>query len=425
MTDHRDALSRAQDRAASLLAELDEVRALHHRNRDALKDQHEASWRGLAEALVPALDARLDDAARALSLYDLELEVVEMRLKERRGELEAKRDELSATPGFAAAETELADIIRRREELDDHLESLDRSLKPMEADPEFRALYDSGYGTEDDSVSFWQLSYYRRRGEAEDAAKRYGAPDFLTLRQRFETERAARRTLRHTRKELETRRTALGTVARLYAETVQGLGSLKTSMLEELRAKVERELRCMDVRTILEREWPDDIWRIVFAIDGTLAKTRYLLSSYTHFIDDRHGRMRAVAQDLDLALEGDMSRWYVMGGNPAEIDHRVEELVREVRRSRSSYERIAERLIGFARFERFQPGDLWWDYMCGGAFEGAFIDEVVWHRTYATRSRATPMDVRSNWDQARERAEATLAARLASAPSAPEPVDLD
>ena len=83
------------------------------------------------------------------------------------------------------------------------------------------------------------------------------------------------------------------------------------------------------------------------------------------------------AQDLDLALEGDMSPWYVMGGSETEIEHRVDDLVREIRQSRAAYEGIAERLIAFARFERFQPGALWWDFMCGGAFDGSFIETMT------------------------------------------------
>jgi hypothetical protein len=415
------------------LAELRELDAAHADFMKRAEQAHEQTWTSLGYALVPGLGAEdaLLRTAQLLRLDALSPAAVRDSLEARRERLSARLDEIEQNGRLAEGPARLQEIAARQPELAEHADALRRSVRELERDADFRRFRD-----EHAEARWWTFSFYRVQAAGQRALDRHGAkhkadsPESLV--KRHTEERAALATLDRELKDLASEQRRLRELLGERERARDTLTRLDEVALDELRALAADSLRGLPEQALLEMCSPlDELRALANAVAGTRAVGRYLGACFTHWVERPRGAVRTRIEDVQLFLGDPYSSGRGVGRTPGEVDAQTRDQRRQAEQNARQYRSAAERLLAFSAWERADPlaGDLWWDHLSGGVIDGAFIDEVAWHRTMrrspAQNAVGRGLDKRQAWETNAQNAMDALAEVAAQVRAAADETEAD
>jgi len=318
----------------------------------------------------------------------------------------------------------------RYAELKDHVDALRPAVDALACDPDFRTLTDAGY-RDDVAGRWWTLSHHRHQRAAAALLERFGtslgAASFVALAARHQEERRALAVLEAELAEVARARRDLALASSRRAALETALAEVPETVLADLRARLVRTLHALSRDRRLELARTAEPLLELVAIDGVEAKGRYLDAAHRHLLDRTRRELVNTAHDATLALRGQRPLPHVAA---SALDLATDDLRRDVEQRLNQYRAVSDRLLAFEAYASFldDPDGLWWDLMVGGLVDGAFVDEVAWHRTFRPRRAPSHMPAADSAARRSDFASAKLAAALAevrAAPAVPAPVLFD
>lgn len=361
----------------------------HRADLGAIDARINEAWEHLGSVLVPDLaPERLDRLAQDLGLPVIGARSVEAGTRSEQARLAAQRDAALASPSYRNREGIRNECDIRLAECAEQLAPLEAVFEPIGADPRFRRLAASGYGTPRYAGRWWSLSYYRDWKEGDELVEAFGptlrADDFPAILAKIAEARAAARVMVEERDELTARVDEVAALERQHDDAAQALAQMPMRRLAAVRGQVRAHLEPMTGPQLarLVGSGQDSVVALQ-RLSGLAAQRRYLIAAAERDILGPRARLAEAVErnqrdimklsrpkNAGKTFDGlKMSKRFA--GRPAAFAKR-----------REHYTQTRQVVTSFDRYDRGSLASdfLWWDLMSDGRLDGDFIPEVQSHQ---------------------------------------------
>ncbi|KIG15079.1 hypothetical protein DB30_06111 [Enhygromyxa salina] len=375
----RSATAYAEERER--LRESDRVIAA---DQQALTASLAQAWEQLTVTVVPGLVAEhLDWAASLIHLPSIASAPVQARIEQDRSKLTSELAALDANPDFQDRELKINACTIEIAELERPLAPLREALDPLEAHPMFHPLMVADYGTPNYQTKWYELAYYRHWKHGDSIVEQFGEPRGLTsfaqLRERYEQEAAARRTLETELAKWVSERAHIEAMAVRHAQLQESLRTIEDRHWALTRGRVHEHLSALDddLLTLLSGYEPG-----LYAakrVAGIRAKLRYISAMRATWIAaplaQLQRRLVKAKRGIDK-YQRNKNAHSLFDAHQIQSKYKVptDGWNKRWNKLDTAYSRVRD----YDSYDDYRPGDqtIWWHLMTGGEVKARFIPEV-------------------------------------------------
>ncbi|HYO91005.1 MAG TPA: hypothetical protein VEQ40_05185 [Pyrinomonadaceae bacterium] len=380
------------------IKEVETSQRQHQEQMKALQEARDKALDELVELSLPALTREAFASVASLTGYrQFETNDPFERMERRRQELSLRVVTIEADQRYQRREQLLdpaaGDLILKRNELESQLKIMDETLSRYDAEPEFAGLVHRGYDTEQYSLKWWQLQYYRDWKHGDIITEKFGQQAFRDVLYGYNQVRAGRaevyqdyQLIRHQIAEIES-------LVAERSKSLTDLENIEVDTLNACRQQLREHLEYIDRNDLAAWSASDpNRTGLLKRIHGIEKKMEYLDELARRYLDTEREQLLTMKAKLDKKItkyrrpKNAYAAIPVTEANSILKDPRPKLAARR-QRYNESYHTVAY----YDRYDAFDftRDMLWWDVMTDGRIDGDFIPEVhAWREQHPGRGAA-------------------------------------
>ena len=358
---------------------------VHQATLEQLNRDMEEAERLLTQALIPNLNGEALQAAGAWAGLPQLAQTILQAMAEDRQRSERALTILNNDDEYQRREELInpdhGSLTLARQEVVQHLDSLEPLLRKCESHPRWTRLRAVGYGTSDYSVGWWRISYYSDWKAGDEILDRFPGLSFEQIRSQYEEADSARLVLAQRKQSVLDQYLRVTEKVDEHARLQTHLQQLGELYLSKAREQVAEQLSQLPTDLLADRarSWPAG-QLLLARFSGLRAKSDYLLGIQNLQVRPLLNSLREESRKLE--------RQYYKYQRPKNsgtrfpLDKAEKSLVQrgpKIQQRISHVEQLHQRVSGFDQFQLVQwvGPILWWDVFTDGRLDGSFLPEVA------------------------------------------------
>ena len=380
------------------IKEVETSQRQHQEQMKALQEARDKALDELVELSIPALTREAFASIPQLTGYrQFETNDPFAQMERKRQELSSRVVAIEADQRYQRRQQLLdaaaGDLVLKRGELEGKLKIMDETLYRYDAEPEFAGLAQRGYDTEEYSLKWWQLQYYRDWKYGDIITEKFGQQSFRDVLYSYNQVRAGRAEIY---RDYQLICHQIAEIESLVAERSQCLSSLETLEVDTLNAcrkQLRDHLEYIDRNDLAAWSASDpNRTGLLKRIHGIEKKMEYLDELARRYLDTEREQLMTLKAKLDKKITKYRRPKNAYASIPiAEANSILKDPRPKLASRRQRYNESYRTVVYYDRYDAFDftRDMLWWDLMTDGRIDGDFIPEVhAWREQHPGRGAA-------------------------------------